>query len=549
MSNPPWIANTSIFAGYQNAVITDSQFIEINYYITNSSDTDLPPLPPIKNSSTFFTGRDEYLEKLKDHFTSNIGCQRTTFLLHGLGGIGKTQICLKFIEECAGLFSDIFWIDAYSEKTVEFVLTQISSTYNTSSDGKPSVRSALEWISQRPNFLMIYDGADGHYSVVEKFLPPGHEGNIMITSRNIGLKRFTFRNSMEIHGMDDEDAISLLLKSAMFDDTDDDIYNLALQLVSQLGGIPLAIDQAGAYMHSCGCSINGYLELYTRHKDKLMENTPGFGGASDYGTSTFGTWDISMKKMEDMAAKDNLQESAGAQTAIKILRAFAFLDHTNIPQELFKYAAENYTKRHIENYMHFSSSLSLLDNETLFIGRDGEWDKLKFLHGIQVLLSFSFIRSPNHLYSMHLLVNAWSRNCIPKAEVADCFYGARALLSCSIALDWNLDNYEFCQSLAPHVRSNFVHGLELKLNSKYYDDEYARFALVFNHAGSWDEEEKLLHVTIHQRKTHLGLDHIDTLVSMGILASTYRNQGRWDEAEKPFSCVHSDGPIWDRHYG
>jgi hypothetical protein len=40
---------------------------------------------------------------LKDHFTSNIGGQRIFFLLHGLGGIGKTQICLKFIEENSDL--------------------------------------------------------------------------------------------------------------------------------------------------------------------------------------------------------------------------------------------------------------------------------------------------------------------------------------------------------------------------------------------------------------------------------------------------------------
>ncbi len=315
---------------------------------------------------------------------------------------------------------------------------------------------------------MVYDGADGDYSVVENFLPPGNGGNVMITSRNIGLKRLALsKNSMEIHGLEDEEAISLLLKSAMLDDTDDDIYNLAQQFVSQLNGIPLAIDQAGAYIHSCGCSINDYLELYTRYKDKLMRDTPGFEGASDYGTSTYGSWDISMKKMEDIAAKDSSQESVGAQSAIKLLRIFAFLDHANIPQELFKNAAENYMRRHIEDDMYFSSSLSLLDDETVFIGEHGEWDKLQFLYGIQVLLSFSFVRSYNHFYSMHTLVNAWSRNCIPKAEAIDCYYRARALLSCSIELDWITDNYELCQSLAPHIRSKILHGLELKLNSRY----------------------------------------------------------------------------------
>ena len=46
-----------------------------------------------------FTGRGIYLEKLKDCFGFSATRQRKSFLLHGMGGIGKTQICLKFIEE------------------------------------------------------------------------------------------------------------------------------------------------------------------------------------------------------------------------------------------------------------------------------------------------------------------------------------------------------------------------------------------------------------------------------------------------------------------
>ena len=65
----------------------------------------MPHLPPLKHSSTLFTGRDEHLQRLRDYFSSkpSIGDGRKSFLLHGLGGIGKTQICLKFIEENADL--------------------------------------------------------------------------------------------------------------------------------------------------------------------------------------------------------------------------------------------------------------------------------------------------------------------------------------------------------------------------------------------------------------------------------------------------------------
>jgi hypothetical protein len=63
----------------------------------------LPLLSSLKHSSTLFTGCDEYLHKLKDYFGSSIGDERKSFLLHGLGGIGKSQICLKFIEQNADL--------------------------------------------------------------------------------------------------------------------------------------------------------------------------------------------------------------------------------------------------------------------------------------------------------------------------------------------------------------------------------------------------------------------------------------------------------------
>jgi Cdc6-like AAA superfamily ATPase len=63
----------------------------------------LPLLSSLQHSSTLFTGRDEYLQKLRDYFGSGIGGERKSFLLYGLGGIGKTQMCLKFIEENADL--------------------------------------------------------------------------------------------------------------------------------------------------------------------------------------------------------------------------------------------------------------------------------------------------------------------------------------------------------------------------------------------------------------------------------------------------------------
>ena len=410
---------------------------------------------------------------------------------------------------------------------------QIAQANNASQGTQPSATSALQWISRRANWLIVYDSADEHYSVVEKFLPPGNGGNVLITTRNPGLKRLTLV-SLEVLDMTNEEGISLLLKSAMFDGTSDHIMVIARKVVAELGGIPIALDQAGGYMLSCGCSMDDYLELYTKHRDKLM-SYPEFKGATGYDRNTYGTWEIAMQKIEKIAAEDTGEQSLAAHNAIKLFRMFAFLDHADIPQELFKNAAENYMESNIDKETMTPGLpliVKLLNHETLFLNEEGGWNIIEFLSGIQVLLSFSLIKSHNQLYSMHLLVHAWSRSRLPKAEIADLYHRTRAVLSCSIVLDYNIDNYTFCRLLVRHIRSNSLHAMELKLQGTFYDDEYERFSLVFDHVGDWDEREKLLVVQVNQRKAKLGSDHTQTLFSMGHLASTYRSQGRWDEAEK-----------------
>ena len=73
--------------------------IHKNYGNRTSSNGVIPLMP---NSSTRFTGRTEAIAKLKRHFFTNTNDavqKRKFFLLYGMGGIGKTQICLKFVEE------------------------------------------------------------------------------------------------------------------------------------------------------------------------------------------------------------------------------------------------------------------------------------------------------------------------------------------------------------------------------------------------------------------------------------------------------------------
>ncbi|KIL70370.1 hypothetical protein M378DRAFT_117512 [Amanita muscaria Koide BX008] len=440
-----------------------------------------------------------------------------------MGGIGKTQICLKFIEKYGETwFSEIFWIDASSEHTIDLCLRQIAQKHKV--DSTPSAESALEWISGRMNWLMVFDNADGGYHVVERFIPPGKRGSILMTSRDRGLARMTSgTNFREVTEMGEEEAIALLLESAKVDNNS---WNDAQKLVAALGYIPLAIDQAGAYVHSCGCGLDYYLELFVRHRAQLMSDKE-FHGASLYKYSTYGTWEISIKEIKHRAEGRNSAQSLEAQSALTLHTFFAFLHQDNISEEIFKNAALNFISRKGEETNGLPQSILLLDSRTLCLN-DGNWDALQFQAGIKVLLSFSLIRKHGMLYFVHPLIQTWSRDRIPRETVSDHCKKSRALLACSFNYE---DNYRFCTMLAPHIKTNGEHAAQFMSNDQYFDDQNDRFASVFDRIGDWSQAEKLRKKTLNARETKLGTGHLDTLGTMGDLAVTYGNQGKWNEAE------------------
>ncbi|KAF8621797.1 hypothetical protein AX15_007476, partial [Amanita polypyramis BW_CC] len=437
----------------------------------------------------------------------------------------------SFIYSWKYRFSDIFWIDASSEGTIDLRLRQIAKAYNV--PGTVSADSTLKWLATQKKWLVVYDNADGGYEVIEKFLPPGSGGSVLITSRNQAMKRITLGNSIEVHEMDEEEAISLLSKSAMFDNSSEETRTLASSIVSEVGYIPLAIDQAGAYIQVTDCDLGHYLDLYKKHHDQLMSNAT-FKGASDYGFSTYGTWEISMQEIERRASVDAGPEGIAAKSAVVLHKIFAFLHHDNISEEIFQRAAENYITRNIEEEEKsgFLLSVTLLNPEVLFLNGEGEWDKLHFLAGIQVLVSFSLIKNTNKLYSIHPLVHAWSRHRIPKPYIHTIHTVTRAMLACSIDPDYEDDNHAFCTLLVPHIKESNTHITQLKLKKMNYIDECVRFAFVFDRVADWNETEKLEMYVVQARKAKLGAYHPDTLDSMANLAATYMNQGKWDKAEK-----------------
>ncbi|KAF8165882.1 P-loop containing nucleoside triphosphate hydrolase protein [Crassisporium funariophilum] len=488
------------------------------------------------NSSTRFSGRKDVLESLQEHFRPRSTGERRMFLLYGMGGIGKTQICLKFSEESSEIFSDIFWIDASSLDTIMASIKGIARSSGAKAAGVDgSVEDVLHWIgSLMTQWLLIFDNADGAPEVVEEFLPPGSRGNILITSRNPSVRRITSaNNSLELAEMQEEDAVTLLLKASCLDTLDEELREIAREIVSELYCLPLAVDQAGAAIESGLCSIGNYLQLFSEHRGDLMSN-PSFLGASKYEKTVYGTWELSFNEIKHRAELSGGNADA-AQSAVLILQTCAFYHYDSISEDIFRFAAEESRKRDIEAEVKLGLPLAItsLDYRLLPVDQDNKWDAYFFRKGLQVLLSFSLIKkqSTSEVFSIHPLVHSWSRDQLDKEEQQRLCRAAFIILSSGISTQKSQSqDYAFESSLYLHIKANEQYSSEIGLQEKYFDDAYSRLQQVFYAAGDWSKTEKLGLEIMDANKRILGADHPSTLISMENLAQIYSRQKQWVKA-------------------
>ncbi|KAG9125347.1 hypothetical protein FRC07_007990 [Ceratobasidium sp. 392] len=137
---------------------------------------DCPP------PSIDFTGRRSVLAQIEEYFLGDPGPKvQHVFVLHGLGGSGKTQIALKFVEKHREAFWDVFYIDASSDKTISVDLRAIASVKGAGS----TTDDALTWLaSQDEKWLIVFNNADDTSLDLRQYFPVCYHGDILITTRN-----------------------------------------------------------------------------------------------------------------------------------------------------------------------------------------------------------------------------------------------------------------------------------------------------------------------------------------------------------------------------
>ncbi|KAJ7703683.1 P-loop containing nucleoside triphosphate hydrolase protein [Mycena rosella] len=473
----------------------------------------VPQAPPNINNcplaTRIFHGRQAILQKMHQYFNQNAGKQEI-FLLHGLGGAGKTQMALKFIEESVSIFTDIFLIDTSTVTTIETGFKNIATTKGVGD----SSQDALQWLKSKPHeWLLFFDNADDPKIDLNKYFPQCNHGNIIITSRNPGLSVYAGSHSA-ISDMEESDAVNLLLRSAAHNTTDPNKAvaaeivkgSIGFSLLQVLCYLPLAIIQAGAFISKSG-RLNGYLALYATNKTRLLSQKPA-QSHDNYAWTVYTTWQISFDQL--------------SQQAKTFLQLCSFLHYQGISEDIFRNAAgyefgpsspsKEELKMPLEVLSHFSDS-------------SGNWDPLCFLDVTSEIRAYSLItcHSEQNLFSIHPLVHDWTRSTVPDGGHHRCMV---AIAGMSLAGLSNMYITAAGPRMLPHI------DLLVSGNLNIVPDFRHEYGIAYLSAGQLEKAQQLLLSVLEHRRKTLGNDHLDTLDDMHWVAWTYHELGKLQEAEE-----------------
>jgi tetratricopeptide (TPR) repeat protein len=288
----------------------------------------LQPTSPICNvphpRNPNFTGRESLLADLRTALTADRSAALTqTQAISGLGGVGKTQLATEYAYRHAAEYDVVWWVRAEEPVTLAADYATLARPLNLPQKDDPDQRLVVQavrrWFAQHDGWLLILDNAPGP-AEVRGYLPQATAGHVLVTSRNPNWRGQA--SPLTVQVLERPESVAFLLKrTGRTDEADDD------ELAQELGDLPLALEQAGAYIEASGRSFSGYLDLF-RQRQREMLNLGTL--STDYPHTVATTWDLSFQAVREAAP-------AGAD----LLNLCAFLAPDDIPQDLLSEGAQH----------------------------------------------------------------------------------------------------------------------------------------------------------------------------------------------------------------
>lgn len=434
-------------------------------------------------------------------------------------------------------------MDATDAVTTMQSYKQIAAVILGSEEKKDPVKEVVLWLQQTDEeWLLVFDNAP--VTSLAKYLPDGDHGNILYTSRQHNLQpRLRPECVATIDTMDAPEAILLLLRSAQKPTDIAETRESARSIVMALGLLPLAIDQAGAYIHMAPCPLEEYLGVFNEQKEVLLRS-PRFKGSDEKRhIAVYATFNISYRAIKAFAdKKEDLARVKDAQTALKLLNLVCFFHNEGPIGMLFGEAAKNrYKLRRIEDYplkagqVELESLIETFETDTTRENPDGrEWFCAAVVGGLGFLNEFSLLKfdvSVDYI-NMHILVHDWARNRMDDNEKSHWGVVAKSLVMDSTRGGSGVQGVQWRRDALPHVEACWKNVKAEHEDSALESEYLGKAARVFEQADNLGAAEAMLLKALEYRKTYFGLLHEGPLMAMAALGRLYLKQAKYDDAEE-----------------
>lgn len=460
-----------------------------------SQDKALPAIRNVPLAPTpDFTGRADELDKLKQLFDARV-TGTAIVAVHGLGGVGKTQLALRYARSCAAGYDVIWWVRAEHPATLAADFADLATALRLSPRGETDQRAAIDavkhWLARSARWIVVFDSVRDPRDL-DAYLVPGALGQVLITSRHaswVGIAR------LHLRGLRRADAVELLLsRSGMRDRTTRDQTRAAHELADALGDLPLALAQAAAFMEERATTVEAYLALFRERQEELMRA----GAPSETAPTVATTWDIAFREI-----------SAREPAAAELLALCAYLAPDDIPRDDLRVGASACPE-----------ALGAALRDPIALGDQ-----------VRALRRYSLVEAQDDALNVHRLVQAVVRERFTDEERRA--WPARAASLVNQIFPTDIEDkgaWHTCRRWLPHVRTVAERAAAARAAEETVEPLLHRAASYCRHVGMWTEARDLylralsLAIPLHGPEHH-EVAAIERGLSLTIVLGGLRDEG------------------------